>query len=211
MQGPVPPAMTSLLYMDPNGCRRSFALAKRGLVTVGRRPESDICLPWDPGISRLHAELIHRAGEWVIADDGSQNGTFVNGMPVEGRRRLRDGDLITVGSTNLTFCVPDAGGNGQGDADVTLGLPEMLAACMYSEQQQRILRELCRPLCDDGEGVQPGADADIAGALGLDDGVVGRELDALARSFGYGGLAADERRLRTALTALRSGLVDGAG
>jgi hypothetical protein len=33
-------------------------------------------------------------------------------------------------------------------------------------------------------------------------------LDAVARSFGYAELTADERRLRTALTALRSGLVD---
>ena len=87
----------SLLYEDPVGCRRSFELADRGLVTLGRRPEADVCLPWDPGISRLHAELILRAGEWLIADDGlSQNGTLVNGVPLEGRRRLRDGDLITM-------------------------------------------------------------------------------------------------------------------
>jgi hypothetical protein len=203
-----------LLYLDPAGCHRSFALSDRGVVTLGRRPEADVCLPWDPGISRLHAELIHRAGEWMIADDGlSQNGTLVNGLPVEGRRRLRDGDLITIGGTSLTFCEPDAdadgGGQGQ-DADVTMSLPEMRPALTYSEQQQRILRELCRPLCQDGEGVQPASDPAIGDLLALDHRVVARELDAVAYSFGYSELAIDERRLRTALTALRSGLVDSA-
>jgi hypothetical protein len=180
-----------LLYLDPAGCHRSFALSDRGVVTLGRRPEADVCLPWDPGISRLHAELIHRAGEWMIADDGlSQNGTLVNGLPVEGRRRLRDGDLITMGGTSLTFCEPDAdadeGGQGQ-DADVTMSLPEMRPAWTYSEQQQRILRELCRPLCQDGEGVQPASDGAIGDLLALDH----HELDAVAYSFGYAELAMD--------------------
>jgi pSer/pThr/pTyr-binding forkhead associated (FHA) protein len=200
-----------LVYLDPAGCHRSFSLSDRGVVTLGRRPEADICLPWDPGISRLHAELIHRAGEWLIADDGlSQNGTLVNGMPVEGRRRLRDGDLVTLGRTSLTFCDPstDTEGGRHQDADVTMSLPEMRPVLSYSEQQQRILRALCRPLCKDGEGVQPAPDPEIADALELDHHVVARELDAVAYSFGYLELATDERRLRTALTALRSGLID---
>ncbi len=202
-----------LMYLDPVGCRRSFALSNRGVVTLGRRPEADICLPWDSGISRLHAELIHRAGEWVIADDGlSQNGTFVNGLPVDGRRRLHDGDLITVGRTSLTFYGPgdETLEDDHQDADVTMGLPEMRPIQSYSEQQQRILRALCRPLLEDGEGVCPADDHQVAAALGLDVHVVTHELDAVAHSFGYLGLSEDERRLRTALTALRSGLVDGA-
>jgi pSer/pThr/pTyr-binding forkhead associated (FHA) protein len=77
------------VYLDPAGCRRSFPLSDRGVVALGRRPEADVCLPWDPSISRLHAELIHRSGEWMIADDGlSQNGTLVNGMPLEGGEAL---------------------------------------------------------------------------------------------------------------------------
>ena len=50
--------------------------------------------------------------------------------------------------------------------------------------------------------------AEVARELGLDERVVRRELDVIAHSFGYGDLALDERRLKTALTALRSGLVD---
>src|SRR5215212_9572986 len=135
-----------LVYVDPIGCRRSVTLAGQSLVTLGRRPEADVCLPWDPEISRLHAEMLQRAGEWVIADDGlSQNGTFVNGMRVEGRRRLHDGDLITVGSTSLTFCDPRGS-----SADITLALPDMQPVRTYSQQQQRVICRLCRPLLGDG-------------------------------------------------------------
>jgi hypothetical protein len=55
---------------------------------------------------------------------------------------------------------------------------------------------------------KPASDAEIARILGLDDQVVARELDAVAYSSGYSETSPDERRLRTALTALRSGLVD---
>jgi pSer/pThr/pTyr-binding forkhead associated (FHA) protein len=194
-----------LVYVDPNGARRSATLADRSLVTLGRRPEADVCLPWDPEISRLHAELLHRSGEWIIIDEGlSQNGTLVNGLPVDGRRRLSDGDYITIGRTTLTFCDPR-----DGDADVTVAADHMRPIRTYSEQQQRVLRSLCEPLLGDGEGVTPTSDDDTARELGLPLGVVVRELDAIAQSFGYGELPLHERRVRTALTAIRSGLVFG--
>jgi hypothetical protein len=196
----------TLLYVDPTGARRAVPLAGRGLVTLGRRPEADVCLPWDPEISRLHAEVLHRGGEWIVVDDGlSQNGTLVNGLAVEGRRRLVDGDQITIGRTTLTFCDPR-----DDDPDITLAVAQQPPMRTYSEQQQRVLDALCRPLLGDGEGVTPTSDEETAALLGLARAVVVRELDALAQSFGYGDLPLDERRVRTALTALRSGLVSDA-
>jgi predicted component of type VI protein secretion system len=195
-----------LLYLDPTGCKRSVSLAGRSGVTLGRRPEADVCLPWDPEISRLHAELVVRAGEWVLVDDGlSQNGTLVNGLPVVGRRRLQDGDLITVGRTSLTFHAPSLR-----EPEPTLALPQLQPSSIFSEQQQRILRRLCRPLMGDGEGVEPASDADVALQLDLPLHVVHRELEALAHIFGCAVASTRERRRRTALTALRSGLVHDA-
>ena len=96
-----------------------------------------------------------RAGEWTVCDDGfSQNGTFVNGLRLHGRRRLADGDLVRVGQTTLAFCDP-----AQRRLGVTLVPGELGAHRRFSEQQQRILRELCRPLLGDGEGVSPPTDA----------------------------------------------------
>ena len=76
-------------------------------MTVGRRLEADVPLAWDPEVSRLHAELEFKAGEWTLCDDGfSQNGTYVNGLRIHGRRRLTDGDLVRIGQTSIAFCDP---------------------------------------------------------------------------------------------------------
>src|ERR671921_2580595 len=97
-----------LLYRDGEGRQRIFALDRgRRSVTIGRRDEADISLPWDPECSRLHAELELRAGEWTLSDDGlSQNGTWVNELRLAGRRRLADGDLLRIGRTVFAFCDP---------------------------------------------------------------------------------------------------------
>jgi hypothetical protein len=200
---PVEGDCPALVYVDPTGAQRSVPLADRVLVTIGRRPEADISLPWDSEVSRLHAELLDRASEWLILDDGlSQNGTYVNGVRVEGRRRLADGDLITVGRTSLTYCDPR-----ESSIDVTLALTELQPIRTYSGQQQHVLRSLCQPLLRDGDGVRPASDEEVAEELGLPLGVVGRELDAVAHSFGFADLPLEERRLRTALSALGSGIV----
>jgi pSer/pThr/pTyr-binding forkhead associated (FHA) protein len=40
----------------------------------------------------------------AVEDLGSRNGTFVNGEKIEGRRSLKEGDLIGVGAVQLVFC-----------------------------------------------------------------------------------------------------------
>ncbi len=193
-----------LLYRDPTGAERSFALDREvQAATIGRRSDVDISLPWDPEVSRLHAELVQRAGEWLLADEGvSQNGTYVNGLRLEGRRRLRDGDAITVGRTTLTFCDPRSPAS-----EITLASPQLAPVRMFSEQQQVVLRVLCAPLLGDGEGVVPATDDEVAERLGLPESVVAAELDAVARAFGLEDLPLNRRRVETALDALRSGLV----
>jgi hypothetical protein len=193
-----------LLLRDDQGAQRIIELDERaGSVTVGRRLEADIALPWDPEVSRLHAELEYKAGEWTLSDDGySQNGTYVNGLRIYGRRRLMDGDLLRIGQTSIAFCDPGLSGLG-----VTLAPGELGIAPKFSEQQQRILRALCRPLMGDGDGVKPASDADVAAATGVPEDVVTTELDHLGRAFGLQDMPAADRRAEIALLALRSGLV----
>jgi len=194
-----------LAYRDGDGEERMFALEpQRRSVTIGRRDEADVSLGWDPECSRLHAELELRAGEWTISDDGlSQNGTWVNELRLYGRRRLADGDVVRIGRTLITFNHPGVIGIGP-----TLVPGELAATPRFSEQQQRILRELCRPLMGDGEGVTPSSDEDIATALGIGVETVTTELDHLTRAFGLDDMPEREARAEVALLALRSGLVE---
>ncbi|MDP2300424.1 MAG: DUF3662 and FHA domain-containing protein [Actinomycetota bacterium] len=73
-------------------------------VVVGRLAECQICLP-DANVSRRHAAFIPLDDGWAITDLGSTNGTHVNGQPVE-RARLRNGDVIEIGLTRLTYHEP---------------------------------------------------------------------------------------------------------
>jgi hypothetical protein len=197
------PATASLTFRGPEGAWRVVPLPQEGAVTVGRREEADVSLPWDSEVSRLHAELSVHAGEWTVTDDGwSQNGTWVNGIRIGGRRRLADGDLITVGKTVLTFRGPTRNGPGP-----TMVPGELGAAPAFSEQQQRVLRALCAPLLGDGEGVEPAPDQEVAAVTGIPLEQVQAELDLLAQLFGFEVLPLADRRGELALLALRSGLV----
>ena len=81
---------------------RVVKLTSRRLV-VGRSRECDVQVE-DGNVSRRHFELVHEDPDaWVVVDLGSTNGTEVNGRRVSGRKRLDDGDRITVGSTELVF------------------------------------------------------------------------------------------------------------
>jgi pSer/pThr/pTyr-binding forkhead associated (FHA) protein len=75
-------------------------------ITIGRatsKADWEICLQ-DPSVSRPHARLELVEQNWIIYDMGSANGTLVNGTPVsEKGRPLRDGDVLTIGSTVTLF------------------------------------------------------------------------------------------------------------
>jgi len=193
-----------LLYRDDKGKEQIVELDEtRRALTVGRRVEADIALPWDREVSRLHAQFEFRGGEWTVDDDGwSQNGTFVNEMRLDGQRRLQDGDLVRCGQTTIQFCHTRTAG-----AEMTLVPGELSATPRFSDQQQQVLQELCRPLLGDGEGLTPSADDEIAEALGTDQKTVTTELEHLARQFGLSEMPFFERRAEIAMLALRSGLV----
>lgn len=193
-----------LVLRNGDGRQRLVTLdARRKRVTLGRRAEADLELPWDPEVSRLHAELERLAGEWTVSDDGlSQNGTYVNELRIEGRRRLSDGDLIRVGRTTITFHNPIPGAGG-----VTMLPGELSVATALSEQQHGVLVELCRPLMVDGEDLHPAPDERIAESIAIPIDIVRAELDALIRAFGYDDLPPSEGRAEVAFGAIRSGLV----
>ena len=193
-----------LVYRDEGGRQHIHVLSGNlPSLTVGRSAEADISVPWDPEMSRLHAELKLHAGEWTVSDDGlSQNGTWVNGLRLAGRRRLADGDLVKIGRTIFAYCDPVPIGVGP-----TLVPGELSATPRFSEQQQRVLRALCRPLFIDGEGINPSTDEQVAEETGIPVEAVAAELDHLGRALGLESMPAADQRAEVALLAMRSGLV----
>lgn len=79
---------------------KRYELADERYV-LGRLKACDICLN-DHNASREHAALEREGAGWVLEDLGSTNGTLINGAET-GRVRLRDGDVITIGVTELDF------------------------------------------------------------------------------------------------------------
>ena len=69
-------------------------------VVVGRSADADIVIE-DPYASELHFRLGTQAGEVMLHDLGSTNGTYVNGRRVTTPTTLSKGDSIQVGRTIL--------------------------------------------------------------------------------------------------------------
>lgn len=74
-------------------------------MTIGRAPGSDILLSKDKLTSRRHATIRYENGEYVLRDERSANGTFVNGQQLEemNPRTLKDNDHVGIGEHELVF------------------------------------------------------------------------------------------------------------
>lgn len=71
-------------------------------IVIGRGASCDLRLP-DASVSARHASIrAHNAG-WVIVDEGSTNGTRLNGekLAVHSPRRIDTGDVLTLGRLEL--------------------------------------------------------------------------------------------------------------
>jgi len=77
---------------------QSFALGAQ--ARLGRSAENEIRLN-DPQASRYHALIRYQPPNYVIIDQGSGNGTYVNGQPISRPTPLAPGDVITIGNTQL--------------------------------------------------------------------------------------------------------------
>ena len=97
-EAPVPEPQREVVTLTAAGQTREVTQTS---VVLGRSREADVQIE-DANVSRRHAELRQEgAGYWIV-DLGSTNGIEVNGKRVD-RKRLRDGDRITLGSTEVVF------------------------------------------------------------------------------------------------------------
>lgn len=96
---PSPASPTRLVALDPANLAGIEYPLTNGL-TIGRGGDSDIVLE-DSFLSTRHAAFERRDGEWVVADEGSTNGTYVNNVKVVQIARLHLGDRVQVGNVIL--------------------------------------------------------------------------------------------------------------
>ena len=78
-----------------------FAL-EHVITTAGRHPDSDIFLD-DVTVSRRHVEIERNPSGYVVRDIGSLNGTYLNGVLVEGDAPMANGDELQVGRFKLVY------------------------------------------------------------------------------------------------------------
>ncbi|HVT44627.1 MAG TPA: SpoIIE family protein phosphatase [Thermoanaerobaculia bacterium] len=72
------------------------------VVSLGRAVDCTIPIK-DRFLSRRHAEIIFRHGDYFLRDCNSANGTLINGVRLENERKLEPGDHITLGDTEIVF------------------------------------------------------------------------------------------------------------
>jgi len=58
-------------------------------VFIGRSADCDVALQ-DPGVSRKHCRIFRHEEAYAVEDQGSANGTLVNGSPVSTQQVLED-------------------------------------------------------------------------------------------------------------------------
>jgi hypothetical protein len=94
---------TALLVVVRGPNEGARFLLDRGVVTVGRHPDSDIFLD-DVTVSRRHAEFRREGSRFSVHDVGSLNGTYVNGERSDDRL-LVTGDEVQIGKFKLAVFI----------------------------------------------------------------------------------------------------------
>ena len=76
-----------------------------GSVDIGRDPMNGVPLPNDTNSSRKHATISGGNGQFTLTDNGSSNGTYLNGVRVAAMtpQNLRQGDEVQIGMTRFRF------------------------------------------------------------------------------------------------------------
>jgi len=83
-----------LVWMEGDEIKARWPLHKP-LTTIGRAEDNDIVVD-DRWVSRYHAQVRREEGRYVVVDEGSRNGTLLNGRRISGPAALSDGDQLQV-------------------------------------------------------------------------------------------------------------------
>lgn len=91
--------MTDILVQSPTGkwTRHCFIKDK---ITIGRMPQCDLTID-SSRVSRLHAWIEIRDGQYILRDNSSTNGIEINGQEMHGERLIVPGDTLILGKHTI--------------------------------------------------------------------------------------------------------------
>jgi predicted component of type VI protein secretion system len=102
-----------LVIEDSAGTRSTVAFTADE-ITIGRAAEGNTVRLAERNVSRRHARFLRQGSTVLVEDLGSLVGTRVNGERIQGRRKLRTGDVVEIGDFDVAVL---------GDAVVTEEAP----------------------------------------------------------------------------------------
>jgi DNA-binding response OmpR family regulator len=93
---------SALLVLRGGEARREWVLGER--TVIGRDPDCDIALV-DRQVSRQHAVVRRTAEGFVVSDEASKNGTWLNGSQLATPVLLTDGDELSIAAVYKLYFV----------------------------------------------------------------------------------------------------------
>lgn len=94
---------------NPNDIKR-FELGERAALlgrVAGYDPEVQYILIKEKTVGRCHAVIERRGHSFWLMDQGSINGTFVNGERISADRALKHGDVVAIHRHEFEFMIPE--------------------------------------------------------------------------------------------------------
>lgn len=103
-RGGVLPGYAFIVVVDgaESGLLPGAAIRIGSGALIGRAPGCDVQLA-DAYTSSEHARFREERGQWLIEDQRSMNGSYVNGQRVNGTHPLADGDTVQLGRIVVLF------------------------------------------------------------------------------------------------------------
>ena len=134
--------MPYLTIADGPGVGNSFDLETHPQI-VGRDAVADIRLN-SLLVSRKHAKVWEKGDQFFVQDLGSQNGTFVNGLPVD-LHGLSVGDEVVIGDVVLSFSDTLVSGSGIHSSLSATGEPSQFSLKDTIQQEPEQLSRIAEP------------------------------------------------------------------
>ncbi len=120
--------MAKITVLFGNQVQAEYNLDKDEL-RVGRAADCEIVVD-NMGVSRHHCSIVRSGEGWAVADQGSNNGTFVSGKRVDGTQDLKHKERIVLGKHSLEYdahgtadpakAAAASGGGGGGGGEMTM-------------------------------------------------------------------------------------------